>query len=73
LAMPVLAIGGSNAVGLNLARALAPSAPHVVGEVIAESGHYVPEERPDSTTAALLKALSGAGLGRQTTRLRPIR
>ena len=62
LAMPVLAIGGSNSAGLNLARAIAQSTPDVVGEVIAESGHFVPEERPERTAAVLLGALSTANL-----------
>jgi pimeloyl-ACP methyl ester carboxylesterase len=62
LAMPVLAIGGSNSAGLNLARAITQSTPGVVGEVIAESGHFVPEEQPERTIAVLLGALSAANL-----------
>jgi pimeloyl-ACP methyl ester carboxylesterase len=62
LAMPVLAIGGSNSAGLNLARAITQSTPGVVGEVIAESGHFVPEEQPERTLAVLLGALSAANL-----------
>jgi pimeloyl-ACP methyl ester carboxylesterase len=60
--MPVLAIGGSNSTGLNLARAIAQSTPEVVGEVIGESGHFVPEEQPERTLALLLDALSAANL-----------
>jgi pimeloyl-ACP methyl ester carboxylesterase len=60
--MPVLAIGGSNSTGLNLARAIAQSTPEVVGEVIGESGHFVPEEQPERTLAVLLGALSTANL-----------
>src|SRR3981081_1317406 len=62
LAMPVLAIGGSNSAGLNLARGLAQSTPDVGGEVIAESGHLVPEEQPERTAAVLFGALSAANL-----------
>ena len=60
--MPVLAIGGSYSAGLNLARAIAQSTPEVVGEVIGESGHFVPEEQPERKLAVLLGALSTANL-----------
>jgi pimeloyl-ACP methyl ester carboxylesterase len=62
LTMPVLAIGGSYSAGLNLARAIAQSTPEVLGEVIGESGHFVPEEQPERTLAVLLGALSTANL-----------
>lgn len=62
LPMLVLAICGSNSTGLNLARAIALSTPEVVGEVIGESGHFVPEEQPERTLALLLGALSVANL-----------
>jgi len=49
-------------IGLNLARAIAQSTPDVVGEVIAKSGHFVPEGQPKRTVAVLLGALSTANL-----------
>jgi pimeloyl-ACP methyl ester carboxylesterase len=57
----VLAIGGSDSAGLNPARAIAQSAP-VVGEVIAEGAHFVPEEQPERTPEVLLEELSAANL-----------
>jgi pimeloyl-ACP methyl ester carboxylesterase len=62
LTMPVLTIGGSHSAGRNIERALAPSAPNLLGEVIAECGHFVPEEQPEKTAAVLFERLYRAGL-----------
>ncbi|WP_330307617.1 MULTISPECIES: hypothetical protein [unclassified Streptomyces] len=51
--MPVLAVGGEHGVGSYLADSLTSVAPHVMGAVIADSGHYIPDERPEALLATL--------------------
>ncbi|MEV1169158.1 alpha/beta hydrolase [Nonomuraea sp. NPDC049784] len=47
LPMPVLAVGGEHNAGTRLAEALRPIAPHLSAAVIKDSGHFVPDERPE--------------------------
>ncbi|MER7789420.1 alpha/beta hydrolase [Streptomyces sp. NPDC097640] len=54
LTMPVLAVGGEHSVGSHLADSLRSVAPRLTEAVIADSGHYIPDERPE----ALLTAIS---------------
>ncbi|WP_413810930.1 alpha/beta fold hydrolase [Streptomyces sp. OE57] len=58
LPMPVLAVGGEHSTGSRLADSLNTAAPHLTGAVIPGSGHFVPEERPDTFARELLPFLS---------------
>ncbi|HZZ89120.1 MAG TPA: alpha/beta hydrolase [Caulobacteraceae bacterium] len=53
LQMPVLAIGGSASYGAGLADELSPAAEHVASVVIPGAGHWLMEEQPDATMAAI--------------------
>lgn len=57
LAMPVLAIGGEKANGVLLGEQLKLVASDVTMVVLKDTGHWVLEERPEETTAALMKFL----------------
>ncbi len=57
LAMPVLAIGAEHGVGEALAKALGPKCDDLTGNVIAGSGHFIPEEAPAELTDRLLAFL----------------
>ena len=57
LPMPVLAIGGDHSYGTALARELSFVASDVKGVSIANSGHWLMEEQPDATMAAILAFL----------------
>ncbi len=57
LAMPVLAIGAEHGVGEGLAKALDPKCDDLTGDVIAGSGHFIPEEAPAELTDRLLAFL----------------
>jgi pimeloyl-ACP methyl ester carboxylesterase len=57
LTMPVLAIGGSAGLGEAMRGTFAPFSPNLSGAVIANCGHYVPEEAPDALLAAMLPFL----------------
>lgn len=57
LKMPVLAIGGAKSYGANLAGEIGFAADDVKSEVIAGSGHWLMEEQPAATTAAILRFL----------------
>ena len=57
LAMPVLAIGGDHSYGLGLATEIGFAASNVRGVSIANSGHWLMEEQPDATVAAILAFL----------------
>ncbi len=57
LAMPVLAIGAEHGVGEALAKALAPKCDNLATDVIAGSGHFIPEEAPAELTDRLLAFL----------------
>ncbi len=55
--MPVLAIGGDHSYGLGLATEIGFAASNVRGVSIANSGHWLMEEQPDATVAAILAFL----------------
>ena len=55
LAMPVLALGAERGVGRGLVEAMTQLATHAEGGVIADCGHYMPEESPDEVSAALIR------------------
>jgi pimeloyl-ACP methyl ester carboxylesterase len=57
LPMPVLAIGGDHSYGMGLADELRFVATDVSGLVIAGSGHWLMEEQPDATAAAITRFL----------------
>jgi pimeloyl-ACP methyl ester carboxylesterase len=60
LTMPVLAVGGEHSSCARLANSLDKAAPLLTGEVIAGSGHFVPEERPDAFARELLPFLAAS-------------
>ena len=53
LAMPVLAIGADKSFGTAMADVLRFVASNVAGLVIANSGHWLMEEQPAATVAAI--------------------
>ncbi len=53
LTMPVLAIGGEKSFGLTMATVMGFAAVHVQPLVIADSGHWLMEEQPTATVAAV--------------------
>jgi pimeloyl-ACP methyl ester carboxylesterase len=53
LAMPILAIGGDKSFGTMQADVMRVVAGDVTPQVIANSGHWLMEERPDATVAAI--------------------
>ena len=57
LGMPVLAIGAEYGVGEALMKALGPKCDDLAGDVIAGSGHFLPEEAPTQLTDRLLAFL----------------
>ena len=59
LAMPVLALGGAYRYGAKMVPMLQEFATTVSGGSIADCGHWLAEERPDETAAALLTFLAG--------------
>ncbi|TDC01542.1 alpha/beta fold hydrolase [Nonomuraea longispora] len=58
LPMPVLTVGGEHNAGARLAEALRPIAPHLTSAVIEDSGHFVPDERPDDLARRLTAFLT---------------
>src|SRR5438876_4504045 len=63
LTMPVLSIGGDRANGDALGAQVKLVATNVTSITLPNTGHWLMEERPEQTTATLLRFL-GAGLGR---------
>jgi pimeloyl-ACP methyl ester carboxylesterase len=59
LAMPVLAIGGDKSFGTAQADVMGFVASNITGQVIANSGHWLMEEQPAATVAAITKFLKG--------------
>ena len=59
LAMPVLAIGGAASFGSTMAAVIRAGATNVQEQVIAESGHWLMEEQPAATVAAIDAFLNG--------------
>jgi pimeloyl-ACP methyl ester carboxylesterase len=57
LTMPVLAIGADHSFGEGMATELNFVASNVTGKVIADSGHWLMEERPAETVSAILSFL----------------
>jgi pimeloyl-ACP methyl ester carboxylesterase len=55
LAMPVLAIGGAQWMGPMMQKMVAPVATNLRVEIIAGSGHFVPEEAPAEVARVLLE------------------
>ena len=64
LPMPVLAFGGSSAVGERLKEAMESLAEHVEGGVIENCGHYVMEEQPEVVADALMQFIERVKVGR---------
>ncbi len=58
LTMPVLAIGGEKSYGATLATEIGFVATNVTALVIPDSGHWLMEEQPDKTVAAIVGFLS---------------
>jgi pimeloyl-ACP methyl ester carboxylesterase len=56
--MPVLAIGGEKSYGATLAVELSFVATNVTPLVIMDSGHWLMEEQPEKTVAAIAHFLS---------------
>jgi len=54
LKMPVLALGGDHSFGTGMADVLRFAAVDVTGGVIADSGHWIMDENPDATIAAVV-------------------
>jgi pimeloyl-ACP methyl ester carboxylesterase len=57
LDMPVLALGADHSFGTQMADIMRLVATNVTGGVIADSGHWVMEEQPQRTTAAIVDFL----------------
>jgi pimeloyl-ACP methyl ester carboxylesterase len=53
LKMPILAIGGEKSFGLQMAEVMKAAADNVEGLSIADSGHWLMEEQPKATIAAI--------------------
>ena len=53
LAMPVLAVGGAKSFGDTMAEVMRAAATNVQGAVIPDSGHWLMEEQPAATVAAV--------------------
>jgi hypothetical protein len=60
LQMPVLAIGGDHSLGSTMAYIMRFAADNVREVVIKDSGHWLMEEQPKATVAAIANFLSGA-------------
>ena len=57
LAMPVLSIGGEKSLGEFLGRQMKLAASNVTAVVVKYGGHWLLEEQPNETTAALVEFL----------------
>ncbi len=55
LGMPVLALGGDHSFGTQMAEIMRLVATDVTPGVITDSGHWVMEEQPEQTAAAIVK------------------
>lgn len=55
LRVPILALGGDKGSAPTIFDAMQPLGEHVQGGVIANSGHYIPEEQPEALAAEILK------------------
>ncbi len=61
LKMPVLAIGGDHSLGATMAFIMRFAADNVSELVVKDSGHWLMEEQPQVTTAAITAFLNGSG------------
>ncbi len=52
LELPILALGGDGGSAPNIYSAMQPLGEDVRGGVIANSGHYIPEEQPEALAAS---------------------
>jgi pimeloyl-ACP methyl ester carboxylesterase len=59
LPMPVLAIGGARSFGANEALVMRNAATNVTEVVIPDAGHWLMEEAPEATMAAIQKFVDG--------------
>ena len=59
LAMPILAVGGDKSFGMMQAEVLRVVATDITAQVIANSGHWLMEEQPDATVAAIKAFVAG--------------
>jgi pimeloyl-ACP methyl ester carboxylesterase len=59
LTMPVLAIGGEKSFGANEAIVMRNAADHVTELVVPGAGHWLMEEAPDTTIAAVRNFIDG--------------
>jgi len=57
LTMPVFAFGGDHSFGMQMAEIMRLVASNVSAGVITDSGHWVMEEQPQRTTAAIVKSI----------------
>ena len=57
LTMPVFAFGGDHSFGMQMAEIMRLVASDVSAGVITDSGHWVMEEQPQQTTAAIVKSI----------------
>jgi pimeloyl-ACP methyl ester carboxylesterase len=65
LTMPVLAIGGEKSFGIGFANEIEFAADNVRALSIANSGHWLMEEQPEATMAAILSFLGESALGKK--------
>lgn len=56
--MPALALGGDVGSAPGIFEAMKPLAENIQGGVIANSGHYIPEEQPQALVSALQEFFS---------------
>lgn len=60
--MPVLVITGQHSVGDKLAKTLEEEAPFLKVIIVKNSGHFVPEETPETFNSEVLNFLDKKGL-----------
>ncbi|MCI0574133.1 MAG: alpha/beta hydrolase [Myxococcaceae bacterium] len=61
LTMPVLSMGGEKSLGVVLGQQMKQVATDVKVVVLKDAGHWILEEQPEATTAALLEFLTASG------------
>jgi pimeloyl-ACP methyl ester carboxylesterase len=71
LTMPMLAVGGQKSFGTMQAFIMRFAADDVTGIVISDSGHWLMEEQPAATVAAVRSFLDARGAGRRVEQCRP--
>lgn len=68
LAMPVLAIGGEKSFGANEAIVMRNAASHVTELVVPQAGHWLMEEAPETTIAAIHQFIDGKPVAGSVTK-----